>query len=263
MAATSDPDWRALEKDAASWRLRERLGIPFDRLDRAGIVSLEPNIGPRYQLGMYLADHAMVINPFRYTTAVVQAFVARGGKVVKDEIVALTSGATGQWLCAGKDTRFPADHVVVAAGVWSPQLLRPLGIALPIESQRGYHVTFKGAFPPVSRTVVLADRKIFATPMEEGLRIGGTVEFGGLQRPPDFERSALLARFARDAFPGLAGGEEHHWMGHRPCLPDSVPRVGPVAERHGLWLAVGHGHLGLTDSIRSGGIIAEGILSSH
>ena len=102
--------------------------------------------------------------------------------------------------------------------------------------------------PPVSRTVVLADRKIFLTPMEEGLRVGGTVEIAGLAAPPDPRRAEILRRAALDTFSGLDAEGATTWMGHRPCLPDSVPIVGPAPGHAGLFLALGHGHLGLTDA---------------
>jgi len=116
---------------------------------------------------------------------------------------------------------------------------------------------FRDVPVPITRTVVLADRKAFLAPMEGGLRIGGTVEFGGLERAPDFARAKLLAGFARDTFPALAGAREEMWMGHRPCFPDTLPRVGPAPGREGLWLAFGHGHLGLTDSVNTARLLAE------
>jgi D-amino-acid dehydrogenase len=149
---------------------------------------------------------------------------------------------------------------VVAAGAWSRRLLDPLGIRLPLESQRGYHVQFPGASQTVSRTVILADRKVFVTPMEEGLRVGGTVEIGGLERAPDPRRAAILERIVRETFNGLEGVPSTTWMGHRPCMPDSVPVIGPAAGRPGLWLAVGHGHLGMTDSINTAKRIADAML---
>jgi D-amino-acid dehydrogenase len=111
--------------------------------------------------------------------------------------------------------------------------------------------------------VILADKKIFVTPMEEGLRVGGTVEIGGLERPPDLRRTAVLTRIARQNFKGLNAIEPSTWMGHRPCMPDSVPVVGPVDGRPGLWLAVGHGHLGMTDSIATSKRIAEALLPAR
>jgi len=98
--------------------------------------------------------------------------------------------------------------------------------------------------------------------MEEGVRVGGTVEIGGLTRPPDLRRAALLERIARESFPSLANVVPTTWMGHRPCTPDSLPVVGPAKGMAGLWLAVGHGHLGMTDSLPTATRIADGILGA-
>jgi D-amino-acid dehydrogenase len=132
---------------------------------------------------------------------------------------------------------------------------------VPLESHRGYHVTFKGAKAPVTRSVVLTDRRIFATPMEEGFRVGGMLELGGVDRPPNYDHSKRLARLARETFGHTLDTEQSFWMGHRPCLPDSVPRIGPVDGRPGMWLAIGHGHLGLTGSINTALRLAPQVLA--
>jgi D-amino-acid dehydrogenase len=147
--------------------------------------------------------------------------------------------------------------VALAAGAWSLGLLRTVGLDAPLETQRGDHASFEVGRAPVSRTVVLADRNVFIAPMETGLRAGGTVEFGGLARGPDATRAHRLAAFAIEALPALAGRPYATWMWHRPCMPDTLPRVGPVGARPGLWLAFGHGHLGLTDSADTGALLAE------
>jgi D-amino-acid dehydrogenase len=254
------PDEAALAKDAGGWRLREQYGYRFERLDRSGILDLEPAIGPRYTIGMFLADHATVLNPFRYVQAMVSAFQARGGRVLRTESSAPSRTADGGWQLRMGGTAQAFRRVVVATGAWSPALLRPLGIRLNLESQRGYHVQFQGASATISRTVVLADRKVFVTPMEEGLRVGGTVEIAGLSRPADPRRGQVLERIARANFDGLDSAPTVHWMGHRPCMPDSVPFVGPVPGQPGLWLATGHGHLGLTDSVNTARRIADDML---
>jgi D-amino-acid dehydrogenase len=191
------------------------------------------------------------------------AFTAAGGSLMRSAVSALTPG-DGSWRlrAAGAADGLAFDHVVVAAGAWSRDLLAPLGVRLSLESQRGYHVQFQGARGVVSRTVVLADRKVFVTPMEEGLRVGGTVEIAGLHAPPDERRAAILGRIARATFPGLEHAATSTWMGHRPCMPDSVPVVGPAPGQRGLWLATGHGHLGLTDSLNTAKQIAEALLDS-
>jgi D-amino-acid dehydrogenase len=272
------PDETALAKDAGGWRLREQYGYRFERLDRQGILDLEPAIGPRYRIGLFLADHATILNPYRYVQAVVQAYLARGGRLLRGQAGTPERTAEGNWRIAvgdghaGSDDRDNRDkdggrhdfqHVVIATGAWTPRLLRPLGVPLNLESQRGYHVQFQGASAAISRTVVLADRKIFVTPMEEGLRVGGTVEIAGLSRPADPRRFQLLERIARESFDGLQDARTTQWMGHRPCMPDSVPIVGEVPQHPGLWLATGHGHLGLTDSVNTAVRIADAMLGEE
>lgn len=253
------PDAAAVSKDAGGWRMREQHGFKLERLDRAGILALEPNVGPRYQVAIFMADHATILNPRRYVQMIAKAFAARGGTILKEAVGALKPD--GDAWCVETDAqsrRF--DHVVLAGGAWSRALLDPLGVPLRLESQRGYHVQFHGHADVITRTVVLADRKCFLAPMEEGLRIGGTVEIAGLARVPEPRRGAVLKRFAIETFPGLADVPTTDWMGHRPCMPDSVPVIGAAPGHSGLWLAIGHGHLGLTDSINTGKRIADALL---
>lgn len=255
------PDAAALQADSAAWQLRQRFGFRFETLDRSGIDALEPGVAARYQAAVYLADHGTILNPARYTRAVADAFVSHGGQIVRDDIRWMTRDSSG-WTLHGAHGTHAVDHVVVAAGAWSRRLLDPLGVRLQLESQRGYQLQFTGARDVVSRTVVLTDHKIFVTPMEEGLRVGGTVEIAGLTRPPDPRRAAILEGIARQTFKGLEQGPVTTWMGHRPCMPDSVPVVGPADGHRGLWLAIGHGHLGLTDSIPTAERIADALLGT-
>lgn len=253
------PDEAALAKDAGGWRLREQYGYRFERLDRQGILGLEPAVGARYRIGMFLADHVTILNPFRYVQAVARAYVARGGELLRGQAATPERSGAG-WAVTVDGARRDFRHVVVAAGAWTPRLLRPLGVPLQLESQRGYHVQFQGASATVSRTVVLADRKVFVTPMEEGLRVGGTVEIAGLSRAPDPRRAQMLEHIARETFEGIGEAAPTQWMGHRPCMPDSVPVIGEVQGQAGLWLATGHGHLGLTDSVSTAARIADAML---
>lgn len=271
------PDEAALAKDAGGWRLREQYGYRFERLDRQGILDLEPAIGPRYRIGLFLGDHATILNPYRYVQAIVQAYLVRGGRLLRGQAGTPERTAEGTWRVPLVDAASASDghghdkgdghhdfrHVVIAAGAWTPRLLSRLGVPLNLESQRGYHVQFQGASSTISRTVVLADRKIFVTPMEEGLRVGGTVEIAGLSRPADPRRFQVLERIARESFDGLRNAPTTQWMGHRPCMPDSVPVIGEVPQHPGLWLATGHGHLGLTDSVNTAVRIADAMLGEE
>lgn len=254
-------DEKQLAKDASSWAMRRAAGAEVVRLDRAGIEALEPEIGPAYQLGMFMPDHTHCASPFRYAEAVARAFRDAGGEIRQDRVLALTvtdgrvTGAQGDYM------HHRAEEVVVAAGAWSARLVAPLGYRIPLETQRGYHVNLVDPGIAPQRPVIPADRKVFITPMEGALRVAGTVEFGGLERAPNEERARLLYGDLTAVFPqARVGGAEGFWMGHRPCLPDSVPVIGPAERVKGLWFAFGHGHLGLTGSAPTAEMLAPAIM---
>lgn len=123
------PDARALAKDAGTWRMRRYYGYQFQQLDRAGILALEPRVGERYQVGVFMADHATIVNPFRYVQAMVRGFARRGGQQRRDEVQAMTPLADGRWqlrTAAEADAAANTfDRVVVAAGAWARRLLDP------------------------------------------------------------------------------------------------------------------------------------------
>ena len=255
------PDEETVQSDAGGWRLREQFGIPIQRLGPGEIGEIEPAVNTgRYPVGFLLPTNGMVLNPRRYVQKIVESFVVRGGIVLTDEVRQLEARSGGGWSVAGSENRYAFDRVVLAAGVQSKGLLDDLGLRVPLESQRGYHAEFKGG-PILNRTCVLANRKAFVAPLETGMRIAGTVEIAGIDAPPNMRRAEILGRFAREAFTGLPDAEPEYWMGHRPCFPDYLPAVGEVAARPGLWVAIGHGHLGVTDSVTTAKLIGDAMLA--
>ncbi len=250
-----------LAKDEASWALRRAHGLEMQVLDRAGILDLEPEIGPAYATGVLLPRQGHCVNPLRHARVVAQGVQRMGGTIRRAAVEALvTEGARVTGVRAAGET-LEAEHVVLAAGAWSARLLAPLGIRVPLESQRGYHVMLPDPGVMPRRPVVPADRKAFLTPMEEGLRVAGTVEFGGTEAPPTPARAALLLEDLRRVYPeARTENAMPFWMGHRPCLPDTLPVMGPVRAHPGLWCAFGHGHLGLTASAPSGALLARAML---
>lgn len=251
-------DDAALGKDAGGWRLRERHGVRCERLDGAAIRALEPAVSSDYTVAMFMPDQGAVTHPFAYAQAIAEAARQHGVTFVRDRVQALSREADG-WTVQGEQRGYRSAQVIMAAGVWSAQLLRPLGLRVPLESQRGYHLHVAEPNLAIGRPIVFAERKVFAVPMEHGLRISGTVEFGGLDMAPTMRRTAALKEAAVQGLPGLALGEPTAWMGHRPCLPDSLPVLGPVRRHPGLWCAFGHGHLGVTGSVNTGRWIAEAL----
>lgn len=250
------PDQRSLEKDNAAWALKRQYGLIAEHIGGAEIRSLEPAVSSDYQAGYHLPDQPWVKEPKLYASRIADHLKSRGVRFIRDHVQSLSRDVTG-WSIRGRAADYFATQVVLAAGAWSAQLLRPLGIKVPLESQRGYHLRFAEGGVDLRRIVVLADRKVFITPMQNGLRVAGTVEFGGLKRPPSTARAGLLAGHAKAGLPDLNITSPAEWMGHRPCLPDSLPVIGEVPHQKDLWCAFGHGHLGLTGSAGTGRLLAQ------
>jgi D-amino-acid dehydrogenase len=152
------------------------------------------------------------------------------------------------------------DVVVLAAGAFSGPLAAQLGVRVPLDTERGYHVTLKS--PSVMPRVPLleAEGKWFATPMTAGLRLAGTVEFAGLNAPPEWRRAKALLDQLPNLLPQLshsAVGDADRWMGRRPSLPDSRPVIGRSPRFANAVLAFGHAHVGLTSSAMTGRLVAQ------
>ena len=146
---------------------------------------------------------------------------------------------------------------MIAAGAWSHRLAARFGDRIPLETQRGYHVTMANPGVQAQRMVNWVRRRVFATPMEMGLRLAGTVEIAGLQAEPNWRRADILLGLAKEMYPELDTSESTHWMGHRPCLPDSLPVIGPSPRAAGIFYAFGHQHVGMCGAPGTGRTIAE------
>ncbi|RXN87839.1 FAD-dependent oxidoreductase [Achromobacter aloeverae] len=252
------PDARSLDKDAGGWALKEAHGLRIERVGRAEILDLEPAISSTYATGVYLPDEGSVTDPQDYCEAIARATLSAGARFVQAGVATLQRTATG-WRANSGDAQWEASHLVLSAGAWSARLLAGLGLRVPLQTQRGYHLQLQPGQHAISRIVVLADRKVFLNPMDRGLRIAGTVEIDALDRPPNMRRANVLAEHARAGVGGIDATDARAWMGHRPCLPDSMPVIGAVPGAAGLWCAFGHGHLGVTESVNTGTWIADEI----
>lgn len=248
-----------MAKDAASLELRRRHGLRMEVLDRAALAALEPAVSPAYTRAVLLPDHGSCVNPARLTEVVAAGVRRLGGEIREVEVRSIRLDGRRATGVVTDEGLVPADQVVLAAGAWSARLLAPLGINVPLETQRGYHMMLPDAGVTVGRVLSPADRKVFISPMEDGLRVAGSVEIAGLDAPPNDTRAQLLLHDLRAVFPDVQTSGATTWMGHRPCLPDSVPVLGPLKTWDGIWCAFGHGHLGLTGSAPTGALIGAAI----
>ena len=147
------------------------------------------------------------------------------------------------------------DKAVIACGAFSKKLTDQVEENIPLDTERGYHVHFKGYDYLLSRPVIFLNKGFGITPMEQGLRVVGTVEFGGLNNPASKKRILNLVNNAKYLFSEL---KDHHdeWLGFRPTLPDYLPVIGSSKNHKNLFYAFGHHHLGWTLGAITGKIIA-------
>lgn len=238
-------------KDAGGWELRRRHGVPFDVLKGAELRQMVPDLSPGLAAGVLVPGNAHCTDPQRFCELMFEAFLRRGGAYLqrRADAILFRDNKPAKLRTDAGDVGF--DSLVVAAGAWSHLLARQLGLRVPLESQRGYHVMLSRSSVSPSMPVVSGERKFIATTMDGGLRLGGTVEFGGLDGPEDWSRARSILDQARHLFPDLPPSHSSDagirlWSGHRPCLPDSLPVIGPSPRHANVFFAFGHGHLGLT-----------------
>jgi D-amino-acid dehydrogenase len=148
------------------------------------------------------------------------------------------------------------DALVVAAGAFSRKLMRGLGDDAPLDTERGYHVMMDNEID-LRVPLLCADHKFSITPMGQGVRLAGTVEFAGLVAPPNPKRWEIMTSRSRNLLPGLKSEPRATWMGYRPSMPDSLPVIGPSSRHTNVYYAFGHGHLGLTLGAVTGRMVAD------
>ena len=232
-------------------------GIEHRLVRGAELAELQPGLAPSIIAATFIPKWQTVSDPYDYTNAVAQAAMARGTQFSKAEVTRLDPLANGVVLTFADGSTLTASHVVVAGGAWSRALTAPLGDLIPLDTERGYNTTLpRGAFD-LRRQLVFGGHGFVATPLSHGVRIGGAVELGGLNLPPNFKRAdAMLTKAAR-LLPGLRTEGGTQWMGFRPSLPDSLPAIGRSRPSPRIVYAFGHGHLGLTQSAAAGRLVAD------
>lgn len=240
--------------------IRQRQQIAVEPLDQARIRAMLPGLSDTVQRGIAFTGHAHCLHPQRLVQTVVARFAALGGDVRQARVQRVqTVAPVGTqrfrvWTSTGSHV---ASHVVLATGAFTNKLLAPLGVKLPLEAERGYHVELPAPGVSVPLPFIDKDRAVAVTPMAEGLRIAGTVEFAGLDHPPDPRRAEALLRLAQELYPGINVAGARTWQGSRPSTPDSLPMIDELPGHPGLFVACGHGHTGMTGAPMTGRLVAD------
>jgi glycine/D-amino acid oxidase-like deaminating enzyme len=235
-ADTRDRQQRA---ELAQWHAD---GIRFN----PAIAALPTDFGDASASLFHFQDSAHLRSPAKAVSGLQAACVRHGGRKL---------GGTAQSIRpVGDEYEVTTEYglirarsLVLAAGAWSSELAATLGLRVPLEAERGYHIHLPHWRPQLGAPIVFSDRKIIVTPMEDGTRVSGFVEFGGLRAPPTASRFALLRHHLAAIAPDTDQRDIQEWMGFRPSLPDHLPMIGRLSARHPrVFCAFGHQHLGMT-----------------
>ena len=242
-------------------KIRKELGVKQQLLSPKDIHDLEPNIKPFYHGGVFYDYARHTRNPKKILLKLFDNFLKKGGKFLKLNIKDINFD-DDKPVIRSETQRFIFDKLVISCGVFSKRLTDKLHENIPMDTERGYHVHFKGFDHLISRPVVYANRGFGMTPMEQGLRVVGTVEFGGLDNPLSKSRIKNLIMNAKDMLDGLPEHEDE-WLGFRPTLPDYLPVLGPSKNYKNVFYSFGHHHLGWTLGAISGKIISKMIANEN
>jgi D-amino-acid dehydrogenase len=256
--------WLTLYRSDASFAAMQpqlefgaKLGETPQVLDTAGVLAYEPSLAPVFRHALMWPDVASLSNPLKVTQAYAARFCALGGRIVNAD--ARTLRRSGQRWCVDTGAGpIEAANAVVALGPWSPDVLEPLGIRVPLGIKRGYHRHYAASGEAkLSRPVIDTDYGYALAPMEQGIRLTTGAEFAARDAAPTPVQFERVLPHAKALFPLGEPTEPEPWLGRRPNMPDSLPVLGRAPGQPGLWLAFGHGHWGLTLGAVTGRLIAE------
>jgi len=233
------------------------LGVAHRPLNLGATLVLEPSLHPVFRHAVHWPDVATVSNPLAVTRAYAARLSSLGGIVLKGDAGTLHR-SDGRWRVDTAEGPVDAATVVVALGPWAPDLLKPLGIDLPLAVKRGYHRHFRPTGNAgLTRPLVDVEIGYALSPMEQGHRLTTGAEFAARDAAPTPVQFDRLMPEARRLLALGDPVEPRTWMGSRPCFADSRPVIGRAPGQPGLWLCYGHGHMGLTLGPASGRLLAE------
>ncbi len=247
----NDQDLKSRELEI---NVRKELGVQQQLVNKKEIHDLEPNIKPFYHAGVYYPYARHARNPKKILLKFFDLFLKKGGQFKKTDIKNIDFQGE-QPILKTESEKFLFDKVVVACGAFSKKLTDNLNEKIPLDTERGYHVHFKDCEHLLQRPVIFSNRGFGITPMEQGLRVVGTVEFGGLKNPLSKSRIKNLINNAKYMLGDLPDHEDE-WLGFRPTLPDFLPVMGPSKNHKNVFYCFGHHHLGWTLGPISGKIVS-------
>lgn len=246
-----------LDVERSEFPLAQSYGLSAREISVDEALAMEPSLRPVFNGAVIWSDPHSVSSPGGVTQAYAAHFAELGGQVRRGDARTLARLGSG-WSVMTDEGSVEAPEVVVALGPWAMDLLRPFGISLPLQVKRGYHMHYHAeGNASLSRPVLDEEGGYVITPMVGGIRLTTGVEFARRDAPKTPVQLDKTEVLARGLFPLGARAEPEPWMGSRPAFPDMLPVIGPAPGQNGMWLAIGHQHLGFTLGPITGRLLAE------
>ena len=244
---------KQFSSDKFANQTRRNLGITWEELSRDKLLDRDPHISKLYQFGLAYKNHGWITNPAAYVSSLAKHFQENGGKILIGEV----SKINGNNVELKGGIILKAENIVLATGAWSKNLASQLGHNIPLQAERGYHLSLKNASHMPPNTYLITDKKFGLTPMDGFLRCAGQSEFAPLEMPPNPKAIKNLRKFLFRLYPKLAYETETIWQGTRPTLPDSLPVIGRSSKNPSVIFAFGGQHLGLTMGPKIGKMVRD------
>lgn len=252
-----------LQVDSKEAAVLDAFEIPYRAVSINDIRDLEPHLKPVFSGGYLLSDSSSVNNPAMLLREYVEQFLRDGGEFVQSSVQSIretvATGSGGFTLEIGNDS-LPAENLVVCAGPWSADMLKPLGYKVLLGFERGYHQHFKLASgASLTRPIHDMDAGYILAPMEQGIRLTTGVELNHRDAPSNFSQLQQVLPRAKQALDITEPTEDPVWRGCRPTFPDSRPVIDQAPRHENLWMAFGHQHIGLMSGPVTGKLLAQKI----
>lgn len=250
-------DKAEFDAEAFGWGLRRDNGFEWEEISGPAVQAYDPLYGPDIGFLVRCPHHGRITDPGGYVQALAEEFTDKGGEIRMGSLedIELKEGAITA--IKTQTETLPCDTLIVTAGIWSKKIMSLLGLSIPMESERGYHMELWSPNIMPERATMISAGKFVVTPMEGRIRLAGIVELGGTELGPSEAPFALLERAFRKAMPNITWERTTTWMGHRPSTTDSLPIIGPLPHHKGIFAGFGHQHLGLTGGPKTGRLLAQ------
>ena len=245
---------QAFAKAVKRCEYRRALGQTYELLNPDELQAIEPALTGSLAGAVRIPGSAFAISPLAISQALFDTFLRQGGEFVQADVTRFETSAS-RIDSVVTDRSIGGDEFFITAGAYSKVLTRQLGSSVPLVTERGYHLVLPSPDVEVKNCFICAEKGVAVTPMSDGLRLAGTVEFASLDAPADDQRAYRLGNTVATLLQGLNLEDGVPWMGRRPSLPDSLPVISGSPIFDNLYFGFGHGHLGLTQAAITGKLL--------